>query len=46
MLLKLMSEAFFAKIAVHGLRGLVDSTENKVDDKMVDALAEALGIEG
>lgn len=44
--MRLLSEAFVAKMIVHGGRALADSTENKLDNKMVDAVAEALGVDG
>lgn len=41
---KFITEAFLGRILVYGLRALSDSTKNKLDDEMVDAVADALGI--
>lgn len=43
-LMKLASEAFIAKMIVHGLRAIVENTENKIDDKVVSDIADALGV--
>ena len=43
-LMKLATEAFIAKMVVHGLRALSRSTENDIDDKVVKDVADALGV--
>jgi hypothetical protein len=44
LLLKLVTETFISKLVVHGTRELAKSTKNELDDKMADAVAEALGV--
>lgn len=44
MLLKLMTETFIAKAVVLGARELAKSTKNELDNQLVDAVAEALGV--
>lgn len=41
---KLLTEKFAAKMIVHGLKLMADSTENKVDDQIVEDVREALGV--
>lgn len=45
LLMKLATEAFIAKMVVHGLKALSRSTENDIDDKVVKDIADALGIQ-
>lgn len=44
MLAKLVTERFFAKTTVYSLRALARKTDNKLDDQIVRAAAEALGV--
>ena len=44
-LTKLLTEKFLGKVIVYILDALADSTANKVDDKIVSAVAEALGVD-
>ena len=44
MLAKLVTESFFSKVLVNGLDYVAKSSANKLDDKMVAALAEALNV--
>lgn len=44
LLMRCLTETFVAKMIVHGLRAMADSTENKIDDKIVDDVKEALGV--
>lgn len=44
LLLKLATESFIAKMVVYGGRALAKSSENDLDDKIVDAVADALGV--
>ena len=41
---KLMTEAFVSKALVYALSSVSQSTENKLDDKMVAAVADALNV--
>ena len=43
LVVKLMTEAFVSKAIVLALSSLAKNSTNTVDDKMVEALAEALG---
>lgn len=45
LLKRLVTEVFIAKIAVHSFRAWSDTTENTWDDKVVDAVAEGLGVD-
>lgn len=44
-LTKLLTETLLAKVVVYVLDELAKSTTNKLDDKVVEAVAEALGVE-
>jgi hypothetical protein len=46
LLMKLATETFLAKLVVYGGRQLAESTDNKLDNKIVDAVAEALDVDG
>lgn len=41
---KLATEAFAGKMLVYGLSAISEKTTNKVDDVMVKAVADALGV--
>lgn len=41
---RMLTETFVARMLVHGLQGFVAKTDNKVDDKMVQDVADALGV--
>lgn len=43
-LMKLLTESFASKVLVYGLNQIAKSTNNKVDDQMVGAVADALGV--
>lgn len=43
-LAKLVTETFLAKLLIETLRAWAKSSENQWDDKVVDAMAEALGV--
>jgi hypothetical protein len=43
-LMKLVTEAFASKILVYGLNQIAKSTNNKLDDQMTKAVADALGV--
>lgn len=45
MLARLVTERFLGKVVVEGCRALAARTENKFDDKIVEAMAEALGVQ-
>lgn len=45
LLTKLITETFLAKLLIEGLRAWARQTENHYDDKVVEAAAEAFGIE-
>ncbi len=45
MLTKLLSEKFISKMLILMLRAWSNNTVNAYDDKVVDALSEALGVE-
>lgn len=45
MLMKLATERFISKVVVHGARELAKSTTNDLDNKIADALAEALSVD-
>jgi hypothetical protein len=42
---KILTERFAAKMIVHGLHLIADSTANKVDDKIVTDIKDALGVQ-
>lgn len=42
--MKLLTEKMFGKVLVYSLAKISLSTANTLDDKMVDSIAEALGI--
>jgi len=44
MLAKLVTEKFFSKTIVYSLRAIAKSTDNKLDDQIVWAVAEALDV--
>jgi hypothetical protein len=44
MLLKVMTETFIAKVTIATLGTWAKSTDNALDDKVVAAMAEALGV--
>ena len=46
LLTKLMTERFLSKLIVYGGRQLADSTKNKLVHNVVDAVAEALDVDG
>jgi hypothetical protein len=41
---KIMSETFVAKVLIYTLGAWAKSSENQLDDKVVAAMAEALGV--
>lgn len=43
--LKLLTETVVARVAVYTLRSLAQKSENKLDDKLVGTVADALGVE-
>lgn len=43
--LKVLNETFISKVAIHALSAWAKTTENALDDKVVIAMAEALGVE-
>jgi len=45
LLWKVLTEKFMAKMIVHGLKLVADNTENKVDDKIVRDIADALSVQ-
>lgn len=45
MVVKLITEKFLSKLVIEALKAWSKQTENKYDDKVVDAMAEALGVE-
>ena len=44
LLSKLLTEAFVSKTVVYGLSSIAKNTTNQLDDKMVKAVADALGV--
>ena len=42
---KLLTERLFSNMLIHGVRAWSDKTENVHDDRVVDAMAEALGVD-
>lgn len=44
MVSKLLTEKFLSKLLVHSLRAWAQQTENSYDDKVVEAMAEALDV--
>lgn len=42
---KLMTEVFFSKLLVAALRAWAKQTENHYDNQVVEAIAEALGVD-
>lgn len=45
MLLKFATETFLAKLLIESLKAWAKTTDNELDDKVVEAMAEALGVE-
>lgn len=45
MLTKLITERFLAKLVIEGLRAWAKTTNTSHDDKVVEAMAEALGVD-
>jgi len=45
LILKLVSEKFLAKAVVYTLRAWSKTTQTEWDDKVTEAMAEALGVE-
>jgi hypothetical protein len=43
-MMRLVTETFAAKLVVYCLNELAKSTDNKLDDKIVKAVSDALGI--
>lgn len=43
--LKVLNETFISKVAIHALSAWAKTTDNQLDDKVVLAMAEALGVE-
>jgi hypothetical protein len=43
LVMKLLTERFIARTIIHALRVVAEWTTNKLDDDMVDDIAEALG---
>lgn len=41
---RMFTETFVARMMVHALQGAAAKTTNKVDDKMVQDVADALGV--
>jgi hypothetical protein len=41
---KLLTETFLARLLIHLLRAWSETTTNKLDDKVVQAMADALGV--
>jgi hypothetical protein len=44
LMMRLVTETFAAKLVVYCLNELAKSTDNKLDDKIVKAVSDALGI--
>lgn len=44
LLSKVMTETFISRTLVYCLRSVSQSTSNKLDDQMVSAVADALGV--
>lgn len=44
LLVKLMSETFLAKLLIYTLGSWAKASDNKLDDKVVAAMADALGV--
>lgn len=44
LLSKLLTEAFLGRALVYSLHSIAKSTDNKLDDQIVGAVAEALGV--
>lgn len=44
MIAKFLTETFLAKILIYSLQAWSKDTENKLDDKVVSAMADALGV--
>jgi hypothetical protein len=42
---KLITETFLARILIHTLRAWADTSDSAWDDLVVDAMAEALGVD-
>jgi hypothetical protein len=45
LLAKLITESFLSKLLIETLRAWAKTSENTYDDKVVDAMAEALGVD-
>jgi len=45
LLVKLFTESFVSKLLVYALAAIAKSTSNMLDDKIVQAVADALGVE-
>lgn len=41
---KFLTETFVSRVLVHGLKAAAGKTTNKVDDQMVQDVADALGV--
>lgn len=42
---RLLTERFVSKMVVYSLRAISEKTPTKLDDKAIEAMAEALGVE-
>jgi hypothetical protein len=42
--MRVLTESFVARLTVYCLKELSESTENKLDDKIVGAVSDALGV--
>jgi len=45
LLMKLITEKFLAKLVIQGLRAWSGQTANVYDDRVVEAMAQALGVD-
>ena len=45
LLKRLITEAFLAKLIIEALRAWSSQTENEYDDRLITAMAEALGVD-
>jgi hypothetical protein len=43
---RMLTEALLSRLIVHSSHFLAQKTTNKLDDQMVDTVAEALGVKG
>lgn len=45
LVMKLITETFLSKLIIQGLRAWSEQTANVYDDRVVDAMAQALGVD-